>query len=189
MTSQRTIKGRRQVHSPSASEPRFNAVGVTIGRAHAEPEAEVLIPTEQRRRFRGDRRGLPPGAAERHYDARVSEEVRRAPADEADADEVWQRLTDEPDIRDVESWTDSEVDGWVVEVPAQEFFRQDPLGTELRRRMEAALRAVPRVTYVGERDNESWSVRGNPSGQALTKAATDVLDHLADRLRAGMLAP
>ena len=115
--------------------------------------------------------------------------MRRVPADEADADEVWQRLTDEPDIRDVESWTDSEVDGWVVEVGVQEFFRQDPLGIELRQRMDAALRAVAGVTDVGEHDNESWSVQGNPSGQALTTAAADVLDDLADRLRAGMLTP
>lgn len=117
----------------------------------------------------------------------MTEEVRQVPADEADADEAWQRLTDEPDIRDVEAWTDSRVDGWVVEVNVQEFFRQDPLGIELRRRMVAALRAVDGVTDVGEHDNESWSIRGNASGEVLTRAAAGVLDDLADRLRAGML--
>lgn len=119
----------------------------------------------------------------------MTDEVQRVPADEADVDEAWQRLTDEPDIRDVESWTDSEVDSWVVEVNAQEFFRQDPLGIELRRQIQVALQAVAGVTDAREHDNESCFVRGNPSGQALTKAAADVLDDLADRLRAGMLDP
>ncbi|HEY3904465.1 MAG TPA: hypothetical protein VGM14_11220 [Streptosporangiaceae bacterium] len=116
----------------------------------------------------------------------MGEEMRRAPADEADVDEVWQRLTDEPDIRPVQSWTDSEIDGWVVEVPVQEFFRRDTLGTELRRRMEAALLAVAGVSDVGEHDNESWAVNGTPSGEELAKAAAEVLDGLADQLRAGM---
>src|SRR6266567_8858189 len=103
----------------------------------------------------------------------MSEEIRQAPPDEADADEVWQRLTGEPDIRDVEAWTDDEIDGWVVDVGVQEFFRQEPLGVELRQRMEVALRAVEGVTNVAAHDNESWSVRGTPSGAALTRAAAN----------------
>jgi hypothetical protein len=101
----------------------------------------------------------------------------------------WQRLTDEPDIRDVEARTESEVDGWVVEVPAQEFFGQDPLGVELRHRLEAPSRTAHGVINVAEYDHESWLARGNPSGQALVQAAAAVLDDLADRLRAGMLGP
>ncbi len=72
-----------------------------------------------------------------------------------------------------------------MEVNAQEFFREDSVGTELRRQMRTALLAVEGVREVGEHDNESWSVAGNPSGQAL--AAAGVVDDLADRLRAGMV--
>jgi hypothetical protein len=115
----------------------------------------------------------------------MSEEIRLVPADESDVDELWQRLTDEPDIRRIEAWADSEFEGWLVEVPVQEFFRADPLGTELRERMLAALRAVDGVTDVGEHDSESWIVNGKPSGQELTQAAAGVVDELADRLRAG----
>ncbi len=101
---------------------------------------------------------------------------------------MWQRLTDEPDIRRIEAWADSEFEGWLVEVPVQELFRADPLGAELRERMLAALRAVDGVTDVGEHDSESWIVNGKPSGQELTQAAAEVVDDLADRLRAGIRA-
>jgi hypothetical protein len=53
----------------------------------------------------------------------MSQEVHRAPADGADGEEVWQRLTDEPDIREVEAWTDGEAGGQVVEVPARRWAR------------------------------------------------------------------
>lgn len=68
----------------------------------------------------------------------------------------------------------------------QEFFRQDPLGVELRQRLASALQSVSGVTSVAEHDNESWFVTGSPSGEVLTRAAANVLDELADRLRAGM---
>jgi hypothetical protein len=115
----------------------------------------------------------------------MNDEIRLVPADESDVDELWQRLTDEPDIRRIEAWADSEFEGWCVEVSAQESIRQDPLGTELRQRMQAALRAVQGVTEVDRHDNESWLVNGKPSGQELTRAAAEVVDELADRLRAG----
>ena len=116
----------------------------------------------------------------------MNDEIRLVPADESDVDELWQRLTDEPDIRGIEAWADSEFEGWCVEVSAQEFIRQDPLGTELRQRMQAALRTVQGVTEVDQHDNESWLVNGKPSGQELTRAAAEVVDQLADQLRAGM---
>jgi hypothetical protein len=118
----------------------------------------------------------------------MTDEIRLVPADESDVDELWQRLTDEPDIRGIEAWADSEFEGWCVEVSAQEFIRHDPLGTELRRRMQAALSAVEGVTEVDQHDNESWLVNGRPSGQQLTRAAATVVDELADQLRAEMLA-
>lgn len=118
----------------------------------------------------------------------MNDEIRLVPPDESDVDELWQRLTDEPEIRGIEAWADREFEGWCVEVSAQEFIRQEPLGAELRQRMQAALRAVEGVTEVDPHDNESWLVNGKPSGQELTKAAAEVVDGLADQLRAEMQA-
>jgi hypothetical protein len=114
----------------------------------------------------------------------MTDEIRRAEAED-DAEE-WARSTGEPDVRDVGAWTDEEVDGWVVDVPVQEFFRQDPLGVDLRQRMRGPLLAVQGVTDVSEHDNESWFVEGSPSGEALTRAAANVVDEFADRLRDAM---
>jgi hypothetical protein len=116
----------------------------------------------------------------------VTEEIRRDPsaANEDGINEAWERLTDEPSIRDVIAvrWDDGR---WQVIIRAQEFFRQDPVGDELRERMASALESVDEVTRVADQDNETWSVRGTPSGEALTRAAAKVLDDLADRLREG----
>lgn len=114
--------------------------------------------------------------------------MRVQPEDD-DVDELWSRATDEPDICGVEAERIDEIGGWLVGVPVQEFFRQDPLGVELRRHMVAALRAVDGVATVSDHDNESWFVTGTPSGEALTRAAAIVLDDLADRLREGMQHP
>jgi hypothetical protein len=118
----------------------------------------------------------------------MGDEIRRVPPGQADVAEAWSRVTDEPEIRCVEAWTDDEVDGWVVEVSVQEFFRQDRLGVELRLRMQSALEAVEGVTDVAEQGTESWFVTGSPSGEALTRAAASVVDDLADRMREGMPA-
>jgi hypothetical protein len=71
----------------------------------------------------------------------VNDQVQRVSADEDDADEVWNRLTDEPDIRGVEAARIDDLGGWLVEITVQEFFRQDPLGVELRQRVASALRS------------------------------------------------
>jgi hypothetical protein len=118
----------------------------------------------------------------------VTEEVRQValPTDQGDCDEAWERLTDEPLVRGVNSgrWAD---DGtWQVSIWAQEFFRSDPLGVELRQRVVNALGSVEGATCVTEHDNESWDVCGTPSGEALTRAAANVVDDLADRLRQAM---
>jgi hypothetical protein len=119
----------------------------------------------------------------------VNDEIQRIPSEEDDVAEVWSRQTDEPDIRGVEAARIDDIGGWIVGVTVQEFFRQDSLGLELRRRMAAALQAVGGVASVGEHDNESWFVTGTPSGEALTRAAAAVLDDLADQLREGMQVP
>jgi hypothetical protein len=116
----------------------------------------------------------------------VNDGVQQVSADEDDVDEVWNRLTDEPDIRGVEAARIDHLGGWLVEVSVQEFFRRDQLGVELRQRMVGTLESVGGVTSVAGHDNESWFVTGTPSGEALTRAAANVVDGLADRLRAGM---
>lgn len=118
----------------------------------------------------------------------MTEEVRQValPAEDDSCDEAWERLTDEPFVRGVNSgrWAD---DGtWQVTIWAQEFFRSDPLGIELRERLVSALESVEGATRVTEHDNESWDVYGTPSGEALTRAAARVVDDLADRLRQAM---
>ena len=118
----------------------------------------------------------------------MTEEVRQValPADDDSCDEAWERLTDEPLVRGVNSgrWPD---DGtWQVSIWAQEFFRSDSLGVELRERVVSALKSVEGVISVTEHDNESWDVCGTPSGEALTRAAANVVDGLADRLRQAM---
>jgi len=115
----------------------------------------------------------------------VTEEVRQVAlaGDEGDCDEAWERLTDEPSVRGVDSsrWAD---DGtWQVSIWAQEFFRGDPLGMELRERVVRALESVEGVIRVAEHDNESWDVYGTPSGEALARSAANVVDDLAGRLR------
>jgi len=113
----------------------------------------------------------------------MSDEVQRIVPEDEEISEEWLRETDEPGIRNVGAFTGPEVGGWVVSIWAQEFFRQDSLGVELRQRMETALRAVAGVTDVYEHDNEQWDVAGAPSGEALTRAAASVVDELADRMR------
>jgi hypothetical protein len=68
-------------------------------------------------------------------------------------------------------------------VAAQEFFRQDLLGRELRQRVRRAMEQVPGTTGVAENNNETWHVTGSPSGEALVRSVASVLDDLAERMR------
>ena len=65
-----------------------------------------------------------------------------------------------------------------------EFVKQDPLETEIRRRIGGALRAVEGVITADEQDREVWFVTGTPSGRELTEAAARVVDELANETRA-----
>jgi hypothetical protein len=114
----------------------------------------------------------------------MNDDVRPVPPEEGDTDEAWERLTDEPDVRGVDAAWIAAADGWQVSVWVLEFVRADPLGAELRQRVASALAAVDGVTEVAEYDRESWFVTGRPSGKALTEAAAQVADDLADRTRA-----
>lgn len=118
-------------------------------------------------------------------------EVRRlVPVDEDFAEE-WARAIDTPRVRELhgvnaQKWRSRPSWPWRVEVSVMEFVRDDPLEGELRRRIDAALRAVPGVTDVTEDDREVWAVKGSPSGDALVSAVAAVVDSLADRTRAYM---
>ncbi len=114
----------------------------------------------------------------------MSESVRRVTDDEVDGEEAWERLTDEPDVRGVEAVKVGEGEWpWQVIVSAAEFVREDPLEAELRQGMAAALRGVDGVADVAEEDREVWIIDGQPSGEALVRAAAQVVDDLAPRLR------
>jgi hypothetical protein len=112
-------------------------------------------------------------------------DVRRVPNDEADGDEGWQRLTDEPDVRGVESIRQGDLDpwSWSVTVWAMEFVREEPLESDLRRTIGEAIGSVPGVAEVAEDDREVWAVSGSPAGDALTRAVAQAVDALADRTR------
>jgi hypothetical protein len=108
----------------------------------------------------------------------VSDDVRQvSPGPE----EAWERLTDDPHVRGIETARVDEVGGWQVTVWAMEFVQDGPLETDMRRRIADALGAVNGVTRADEEDREVWLVTGTPSGKELTEAAARVVDELADK--------
>ena len=109
-------------------------------------------------------------------------EVRQVVTD--GVDEAWERVTGEPQVRGVEAVRIDFAGGWNVTVAVMEFVREDPLESELRRRIAAALRSVRGVQTADEMDREVWFVTGTPSGDALVRAAAEVVDDLAGQTRA-----
>lgn len=104
------------------------------------------------------------------------------PDDELDGgDEGW--IRDGGDLELVEAYFRRELGGWQVGVAAMELVRSDPLESELRQAVEAALRAVPGVSAVHEEDREVWVVFGQPSGARLVDAVAAVVDARADDLQ------
>ncbi len=118
----------------------------------------------------------------------MTDDFRQLPAAELDegCEECWERLTDDPDIRGLGAAkiTVGEFPYWTVWAAVAEFLRMDPLESELRQQMAAALRAVDGAEMVWEEDREVWGVTGTVSGEALVRGAAGVVDHLADRARA-----
>ena len=108
-------------------------------------------------------------------------DVRQVVAD--GADEAWERVTGEPDVRGVEAGRIDFAGGWNVTVAVMEFVREDPLESELRRRIAAALLSAGGVGMAEELDREVWFVTGTPSGDALVRAAAEVVDDLAGQTR------
>lgn len=99
-------------------------------------------------------------------------------------EEAWERLTDDPDVRGIETLRVEEIGGWQVTVYAMEFVRDGSLETDMRERLATALRAVNGVAMADEQDREVWFVTGTPSGKELTEAAARVVDELAGEIRA-----
>lgn len=120
----------------------------------------------------------------------MSEEVRRADPEDLDEEitQGWERLPDEETyLRGVEVSSGEglgEPFDWLVIIRAREYFRDNPLGQELQQRLESAMLAVPGVTGAENASWETWYVTGKASGEALCRACANVLDGLADRLRA-----
>jgi hypothetical protein len=112
----------------------------------------------------------------------MTDDIQQVTPEDDEVSEEWGRETDEQ-ILGVSACRIDWLGVWHVVVAAQEFFRQDPLGLELRQRVRHAMERVPGVTGVAEKDNETWHVTGSPSGEALVRAVASVLDDLAERMR------
>jgi hypothetical protein len=101
-----------------------------------------------------------------------------------DGDEQgWERDVEDQDLRGVGAFRSGGAsDAWQVEVAVAELLREDPLEAELRRRIEAALQAVPGVAALAEEDREVWLVEGAVDGRELVRAAGAVVDAMARRV-------
>jgi hypothetical protein len=119
----------------------------------------------------------------------MSYAIRRVdePADDSIAEE-WTRAVGEPRAEEVHGAsahrTRTPAWPWHVTVSAMEFVREEPLESTLRERVAGALREVAGVEGVEEEDREVWVVSGSPSGEALVAAVAEVVDALADEIRA-----
>lgn len=115
----------------------------------------------------------------------MSEEVRQTTPPDDEMSEYWERIPgDEESLRGVEVYTGEFTEGcWYVALFAGEFFRADALGQELDQRLVNALLAVPGVTRVSRPNWEQWDVSGTASGEALCRAAANVVDELLERMR------
>jgi len=114
----------------------------------------------------------------------LSDEIRREPPPDPELSEYWVRLPvtgTHPHLRKV--WVKHAHDGlWQVDLAAREYFREDPVGLELARRIDRALLSVPGVISARNRSWETWNVTGTPTGEALCQAAANVVDDLASQM-------
>lgn len=111
--------------------------------------------------------------------------VERVRDDQVDGVAEWVRRTDDDDVRGVDV-LQVELGGrwsWQVFVNVAELLREDPLESEMRAAVAAALRSVAGVTEVAEEDRELWVLSGDPSGEAIAVAVGEVVDALASRAR------
>lgn len=76
---------------------------------------------------------------------------------------------------------------WSLCINVAEFIRHEPLDTEFRTRLVAALAGVAGVTAIEEADRDVWVVAGEPEGQALVDAVLLLLLDMAPELSAELL--
>ena len=114
----------------------------------------------------------------------MSDGIRQIQPQDPEIAEEWLRETDEPSVRAVDVWRVDAIGGWQIRVWVMEYISEDPLESELRQRIETALRNVTGVKSADEHDRETWFVTGAPSGKALVEAVARVVDDLAERTRA-----
>lgn len=114
----------------------------------------------------------------------MSEDVRQTTPPDEEMSEYWERVPDdEANLRAVDACTGEFFEGYWQVNWAGEYFREGPLGVELRQRFRSVLGAVPGVTSVHDIRWETWEVGGDPSGEDLCRAAAAVVDEFIDRMR------
>ena len=119
----------------------------------------------------------------------MSDEVEQIQPADPEISEEWLRRTAEPDIRAVSAANIDPLGGWEVSVWVMRLIGPVPLFSELEQRTASALEAVSGVNGVEVADRDRWFVTGAPSGKALVEAAAQVVDDLADQLRAYVREP
>lgn len=107
--------------------------------------------------------------------------IQALPEDE-EIEAEWYRDVDNDDVRGVSAFKPQEED-WRVVVGVSRVIRGEPLESELRRSVGAALRSVTGMTGVLEEDREVWVAQGSPQAESLIRAVADVVDGLAARAR------
>ena len=110
--------------------------------------------------------------------------IRAVPEDE-EIEAEWHREVGDDELRGVSVYR-PQGDDWRVVVGMAEFIRGEPLESELRRGVGAALRSVPGVSSVWEEDREVWIAQGSPQADSLIRAVGDVVDGLAGRARGAL---
>lgn len=107
-------------------------------------------------------------------------DVIRAVPEDGEIEAEWYRDVGDDELRGVSVYQ-PRGDDWRVVVGMAEFIRGQPLESELRRGVDAALRSVPGVSSVWEEDREVWIAQGSAQAESLIRAVVDVVDGLAGR--------
>lgn len=114
----------------------------------------------------------------------MAEQVEWALSEGDDESVGYERVVDdELRLVDVRVFDPDEEWRFQVGIAMAEFAREEPLESQLRREVDAALRAVEGVRDVAEEDREVWVVAGGAADPiALLTAVAGVVDRLAPQL-------
>lgn len=112
--------------------------------------------------------------------------VKQLEPEDDEITEEWTRVTDTPHLlgTGAHKW---EGDGdwpWTVTVRVAEYYRSEPLESELNAAIGEALESVEGVEKAAHEDRGRWVIQGEPDGKALVIAVAKVLDQFVDRTRA-----